>query len=172
MPGSLATLLKKDSDTRVFQWILQNFFLQNTFSYRTTPVAASVKNVIGLTIFLVSSLFHCVLFLTYFVSTEKWNKKAKYPDGVQIFTFFSSIDLSDVKNFKRNLTDGNLIRKCQREFDVAVFMVRGISLGNGFWVVGGHLTSSSTKTAQTINLKHCTHISNRLLHKTMPAFFL
>ena len=38
-------------------------------------------------------------------------KKGKYPDGVQIFTFFSSIDLFDIKDFKRNLTDGNLIRK-------------------------------------------------------------
>ena len=36
-------------------------------------------------------------------------KKGKYPDGVEIFTFFSSIDLFDVKYFKRNLTDGNLI---------------------------------------------------------------
>ena len=33
-------------------------------------------------------------------------KKGKYPDGVQ------GIDLFDVKNFKRNLTDGSLIRKC------------------------------------------------------------
>ena len=37
---------------------------------------------------------------------------------------------------------------------------------------GEHLTSSSTKTAQRINFKLCTHISNRLLHKTVPAFFL
>ena len=38
-------------------------------------------------------------------------KKGKYPGRVQIFTFFSSRDLFDVKDFKRNLTDGNLIRK-------------------------------------------------------------
>ena len=38
-------------------------------------------------------------------------KKGKYPDGAQIFTFCSSIDLFDVKDFKRNLTDGNLTRK-------------------------------------------------------------
>ena len=31
--------------------------------------------------------------------------------GVKIFTFFSSIDLFDVKDFKRNLTDDNLMRK-------------------------------------------------------------
>ena len=143
---------------------------KNTFSYRTTPVAASVKNVIGLTIFLVSSLFHFVLFLTYFVSTEKWNKKAKYPDGVQIFTFFSSIFLSDVKNFKRNLTDGNLIRKCQRDFDVAVFMVRGISLGNGFWVVNTwrapvrkRLKRSTLNFANTFLTKCCTKPCQRFI---------
>ena len=37
------------------------------------------------------------------------NRKGKYPDRVQIFTFLSSIDLFDVKDFERNLTDGNLI---------------------------------------------------------------
>ena len=37
---------------------------------------------------------------------------------------------------KTNLTDDNLIRKCVwREFDVAFFMVRGISLGKRFSVV-------------------------------------
>ena len=35
----------------------------------------------------------------------------QYPDRVQIFPFFSGIDLFDVKDFKRNLADGNLIRK-------------------------------------------------------------
>ena len=37
---------------------------------------------------------------------------------------------------------------------------------------GEHLTSSSTKMAWRINFKLCTHSSNRLLHKTVPAFFL
>ena len=37
---------------------------------------------------------------------------------------------------------------------------------------GEHLASSSTKTAQTFNFKLCTHISNRLLHKTVPTFYL
>ena len=37
---------------------------------------------------------------------------------------------------------------------------------------GEHLTSASTKTAQTNNFKLCAHISKRLLHKTMPAFLL
>ena len=29
-------------------------------------------------------------FLFYFISTEKWNKKRKYPNGAQIFTFQGS----------------------------------------------------------------------------------
>ena len=37
---------------------------------------------------------------------------------------------------------------------------------------GEHLTSSRTKTAESINFKLCTHISNRLLHKIVPAFFI
>ena len=42
----------------------------------------------------------------------------------------------DVKDFKTILTDGNLFRKqVLKRIDVVVFMVRGISLGNGFWVV-------------------------------------
>ena len=35
-----APLIKGDSNTRVFQWNLQNF--ENTFSYRILPVAASI----------------------------------------------------------------------------------------------------------------------------------
>ena len=38
-------------------------------------------------------------------------KRGKHPDRVQTFTFFSSIDLFDVQDFKKKLTDGNLIRK-------------------------------------------------------------
>ena len=47
------------------------------------------------------------------ISLQRKNeiKKGKYPDRVQIFTFLSSVDLFDVKDFKRNLTDVNLIRK-------------------------------------------------------------
>ena len=50
---------------------------------------------------------------SFFILFQQENeiKQGKYPDGVQIFTFFTSIDLFDVKDFKRNLTDGNLIRK-------------------------------------------------------------
>ena len=101
-------------------------------------------------------------------------KKGKYSDGVQIFPFFSSIDLFDVKDSKRNLTNDNLIRNVfWREFDVVVFMVRWISLGNGFWVVSTwRAPVRKPKTTQTINFKLCLRISNKLLHKTVLAVFL
>ena len=34
-----------------------------------------------------SRVFSYWRFLSYFISTEKWNEKGKYPDGVEIFTF-------------------------------------------------------------------------------------
>ena len=37
---------------------------------------------------------------------------------------------------------------------------------------GEHLTSCSMRMAEGINFKLCTHISNRLLHKIVPALFL
>ena len=87
-----------------------------------------------LLIFLVSFSWR---FLVYFIFSwkMKW-KKGNTLIEFKYLLFYSSIDLFDLKGFKRNLTDGNLIRKCVlRELDVAVFMVRGISLGKRFWVV-------------------------------------
>ena len=121
-------------------------------------------------IFLVSSFIEDLLFISFQQKNEI--KKGKYHDEVQIFTFFSSIDLFDVKNFKRNLTDGNLIRKrvLKRIWCCSFHGLRNFTRE---WFLGGeHLTSSSTKTAQIINFKLWTHISNRLLHKTVPAFSL
>ena len=66
---------------------------------------------IGLTIFHLSRSSFIEDFLLISLQQKNEIKKGKYPDRVQIFTFFSSIDLFDVKDFKRNLTDGNLIRK-------------------------------------------------------------
>ena len=79
----------------------------------------------------------CIFFLKiyclfHFNRKMKW-KKGNTPMEFKYLLFCLSINLLDVK---RNLTDGNSIRKCvQREFDVALFMVRGISLGKSFWVV-------------------------------------
>ena len=42
---------------------------------------------IDFTIFHLSPVFFDWKFRICFISTEKWNKKGKYPDGVQIFTF-------------------------------------------------------------------------------------
>ena len=72
---------------------------------------------------LVSSFIDDFLFTLFQQKNEI--KKGKYPNGILIFE--GCID------FKRNLTDGNLIRKCvQRKFDVVVFMTSGISLRKGF----------------------------------------
>ena len=99
-------------------------------------------------------------------------KKGKYPDGVQIFTFLLEYRFvwrqRFQKKFNRSQFDQRMCLKgiwcCSfngyRNFAMEMF------LG------GEHLTSSRTKTAESINFKLCTHISNRLLHKIVPAFFI
>ena len=44
-------------------------------------------DIFGFTIFHLSRIFFYWRFLIYFISTEKWNKKGKYPNRVQILTF-------------------------------------------------------------------------------------
>ena len=63
---------------------------------------------IGLTIsiFRVSSFIEDFLLISFQQKSEI--KKGKYLDRVQTFTFFSSIDLFGIKDFKRNLADDNL----------------------------------------------------------------
>ena len=59
--------------------------------------------------------FLCLLlkFLAYFISTEKWNeKKGNTLLKFKYLLVCSSIDLIDVKDFKRIQTDGYLIKKC------------------------------------------------------------
>ena len=52
-------------------------------------------------------------FLACFISTEKWNEKREIPCWSSNISFFcSSIDLIDVKDFTRNLTDDYLIKEC------------------------------------------------------------
>ena len=101
---------------------------------------------IALTILHLSRIFFYWRF--FYISFQQKNeiKKRKTLMEFKYLLFCSNIDLFDIKDFKRNLTDGNLIRKCmelttsrenvfQKKFDVAVFMVRRNSLGNGLWVV-------------------------------------
>ena len=81
---------------------------------------------------LVSCLIDDFLFISF--SQKNEIKKGKYPTRIHIFTFLRAdewfISCKGWIDFKRNLTDGNLIWKC-----VAVFIVRGILLGKGFWVI-------------------------------------
>ena len=71
-----------------------------------------------LLIFLVSSL-EDFLFISFQQKNEL--KKGNTLMELKYLHFCSSIDMFDVKDFKRNLTDGNLIRK--ENFNVAIFMV-------------------------------------------------
>ena len=59
----------------------------------------------------------------------RWKKENTMME-LKYLLFCSGTDLFDVKDFKRNLTD-----VIWSEFVVAIFMVRGISLGKSFWVV-------------------------------------
>ena len=43
----------------------------------------------GFTVFDLSIIFFYWRFVIYFISIEKWNKKGKYPNGVQIFIFIA-----------------------------------------------------------------------------------
>ena len=79
------------------------------------------------------------------LGVEGWGIKGRGPKirtegrgsrNTDTLLFCSSIDLFDFKDFKKKLTDGNLIRKCVwREFYVAIFMITGILIGKSFWVV-------------------------------------
>ena len=58
-----------------------------------------------------SCLFLKISWLFYSNRKVRWKKENTLME-LKYLAFCSSIDLFDVKNFKRNLTDGNLIRKC------------------------------------------------------------
>ena len=102
-----------------------------------------------------SRVFSYWRFLVYFISTEKWNKVNTLMD-LKYLLFYSSIDLFEVKDFKRNLTDDILIRKwVSREFNVAIFMVRWISLGQSFWVLKTWRAPEQKRVKRsTLNLTH------------------
>ena len=61
-------------------------------------------------IFLISSVIEDFLFISFQQKNEI--KKGNTLMEFKYLLFCWSIDLFHVKDFKRNLTDGNLIRKC------------------------------------------------------------
>ena len=92
-PVNFAKFLRTSFLTKYLRWLLlSKMWLALQFS-----------------IFRVSSFIEDFLLISLQQKNEI--KKGKYPDRVQIFTFFLSIDLFDVKDFKRSVTDDNLIRK-------------------------------------------------------------
>ena len=66
----------------------------------------------------------------------KWNKKMKYPDGIQIFTWDVKRNVDLQRKFDRWQFDQKM---CLRVLAVAVFMVRAISLLKDFCVVNTRL---------------------------------
>ena len=77
----------------------------------TYPISSNFsKKRFSFSIFLVSSFIQDFLFISFQQKNEK--KKGNTLMEFKYLLFCSSIDLLDVKDFKSNLTDGNLIRKC------------------------------------------------------------
>ena len=121
-------------------------------------------------IFLLSSFVEDFVIVSFQQKNEI--KKGNTLMEFKYLLFCLRIDLLDVKISKINLTDDNLNQKmCLKgiwccNFHGSRNFARETFLG------GEHMTSSSTKTALAINFKLFTHTSNRLLHKTVPAFLL
>ena len=82
----------------------QNSYLQKDLYI---DVSCIMITYLFLVTFLVSS-FEDFLFASF----QQKNEKREIPWQSSYLHFCSSIDLFDVKDFKRNLTDGHLIRKC------------------------------------------------------------
>ena len=99
-------------------------------------------------------------------------KKEKYSDRVQIFTFSFENRFVWHQRFLKEIwqmiiwSENVFKRNLMLQFSGERNFARETFLG------GQHMLSSSTKTPKRINFKLCTHISKRLLHKTVPAFFL
>ena len=121
-------------------------------------------------IFLLSSFVEDFVVVSFQQKNEI--KKGNTLMEFKYLLFRLRIDLLDVKISKINLTDDNLNQKmCLKGIWCCSFhgsrnFARETFLG------GEHMTSSSMKTAKRINVKLCTHISKRLLHKTMSQLFL
>ena len=86
--------------------------------------------------------------------------------------FWLSIDLFHVKDFKRNLTDGNLIRKIcfLKRIWCCSFHGEGISVKNGFWVVNTWQATVRKRLKRSINYTHT--FPAECCRKPCPRFFL
>ena len=71
------------------------------------------------------------------MSTEKRNKKSEMPWWSSNVCVFAQVKICLTSKISEEIWQMVILLEnvLQREFDVAVFMVRGILLGNGFWVV-------------------------------------
>ena len=135
----------------------------------TCAIHSRIWSALQLSIFLVSSFFEEILFISFQQKNEI--KKGNTPMEFKYLLVCSSIDLLDVKDFKRNLTDRNLITKWVLKENLKL-QFSWLEESKEWFSGDEHLTSYSTKAAWMINFKLCTYISNRLLHKTGLAFFL
>ena len=111
-------------------------------------------------------------FLVYFISTEKWNEKRKIPRQSSNIYFFARVSICLTSRiskeiwqmvvWSKNVFKGNL----KLQFSWLEEFRQGKVCG--WWT----LDQLQYENGLKINFRLCTNISNRLLHKTVPAFLL
>ena len=108
------------------------------------------------------------------VSSQQKNeiKKGNTLMEFKYLLFRSRINLFDVKDFQKKFDKWYFDQKmCLKGIWCCSF--HGLrNFARKTFLGGEYMTSSSAKTAKRINFKLWTHISKRLLHKIVPAFFL
>ena len=128
-------------------------------------------DIIDYTIFHISRIFFHWRFLIYFISTENWIKKGKYPNGTQIFTFFLENKFVWRQRFQKKFDKWNLIKTYVKKNLMLQFScLKEFRKGNvsRWWA----LDELQYKKDLNDQLKLCTRVSKRLLSKTVRAFFL
>ena len=112
------------------------------------------------------------LYWRFLVSVQQKNeiKKGNTLMEFKYLLFWLSIDLFHVKDFKRNLTDGNLIRKMSlKRIWCWRFYGEGVFLRNGFWVVSTVQGSVWKQLKRSINCAHT--LLADCCRKLWPRFF-
>ena len=101
--------------------------------------------------------FSCILLLRIsclFYFNRKMKQKRETLWWCSIFTFFSSIDLFEDKDLKRNLTDGKL-KMCFKEDLMRFSWLEELCYGMGFWVVNTRRAPVQKRVKRsTINFAH------------------